>query len=475
MEENMTTGQCPSCEFETKANEVQCNSCGFQLNGDANPFKEGDVLESRYRIDTEVGRGGMGVVYRGIDLTLSRAVAIKAMLSIRTDAGVLARFMHEARALASVEHPRLVPVYAVGQVGGVYYMVMRFVEGQPLSSTLETKGRMAESHVRRLVGEVCEALEVLNENGLVHRDLKPANLMMGPDDSITVMDLGIVKAKGDSAEVVSTGAAGTPKYMPPEMFSNLPVDGRADLYALGVIAYQCLAGEVPFDGPTPMAILYKQAHTEAEPIRSVRSDVSKEFASIIHRLLRKDPQFRFADAKSLTLALNTHVEKKALGKSLLFLLAVVALVLIGVFVAPGGKTVGSKSTLPRDVSASVAQDTSRKPGEEQGGNRPENQTKKGLSRRFNEGVPSQVLKPDAGIKKLVINSVTIVSTPSGAMVFQGRKRLGPTPYTLQHSSDHEPIRLVLKKRGYKNSRLTARFDRTTTYKRRLSPKFEMLE
>jgi len=144
------------------------------------PFQPGAILESRYRIDDEVGRGGMGVVYRGTDLTLSRPVAIKALRASDADGSVLSRFMREARSLARVEHTALVPVYAVGREAGVYYMVMKFVEGQTLSALLKSAGKLEADRVRRIVIEVCDALDALHRNGLIHRDIKPGNMMVGP-------------------------------------------------------------------------------------------------------------------------------------------------------------------------------------------------------------------------------------------------------------------------------------------------------
>ena len=137
MEDNPSNVFCVACGHPNDESAERCVNCGYELLGARDPFESGVILEGRYRIDAEVGRGGMGVVYRGSDLTLSRPVAIKAMLSSQADAGVLARFMHEARALASVEHPRLVPVYAVGQESGVYYMVMKFVNGRFVQQNLQ--------------------------------------------------------------------------------------------------------------------------------------------------------------------------------------------------------------------------------------------------------------------------------------------------------------------------------------------------
>ena len=233
MEVNVIQGQCPACDASIEEAIDNCPSCGYSVVGTQDPMKPGDVLEARYRIDEEIGRGGMGVVYKGVDLTLKRAVAIKVVTASAADAGVLVRFMHEARSLASVEHPGLVPVYAVGQASGLYYMVMKLLSGQTVADLMHQHSAMDEGAVRTMLIQVCAALNALHSNALVHCDLKPANIMVGEDGRFTVMDLGIVKAVSDDAEGVMSATAGTPRYMPPEMFSNMEVDARADLYSLG--------------------------------------------------------------------------------------------------------------------------------------------------------------------------------------------------------------------------------------------------
>ena len=249
-------------------------------SGTDGPFANGVVLESRYRIDTEVGRGGMGIVYRGTDLTLKRPVAIKALRQTDADNNVLSRFLREARSLARVEHPGLVPVYAVGREEGTYYMVMKFVEGETLQSFIKRNVTVEARVVRRILRETCDALGALHRHGLIHRDLKPSNIILGTEGRVIVMDLGIVKAVGENTQTTST-ALGTPKYMAPETLTESQVDARADLYSIGVIGYEMVTGDPPFDGPTPMAILYKQAHEAPEPLRkrapNARRPTMREF------------------------------------------------------------------------------------------------------------------------------------------------------------------------------------------------------
>ena len=283
--------RCRNCGAALPSDAEECPECGFGTRTQADPLQVGVVLEGRYRIDAVVGRGGTGVVYRGIDLTLSREIAVKALLERSTDTLTLERFLHEARNLASVEHPGLVPIYAVGQEHGVHYMVMKFLDGSTLAELIKEQGALPERTVRQILSEACEALRALHSAGLVHRDLKPANLMLGRDGKVTVVDLGIVQRVTDGHDA-SGHTVGTPKYMAPEMLSDEEVTHLADIYSLGVVGYHCLAGKPPFDGPTPMAILYKQAHEEPPQLTSQASGISAQMSEVIHQALSKDQKKR---------------------------------------------------------------------------------------------------------------------------------------------------------------------------------------
>ncbi|MGC6416805.1 MAG: serine/threonine-protein kinase [Bradymonadia bacterium] len=457
---------CPSCETPSPPEITKCAVCGFERATDVSPFEVDTVLEGRYRIDQEAGRGGMGVVYRGTDLTLSRPVAIKAMLSGATDAGVLARFMHEARALASVEHPSLVPVYAVGQEQGVYYMIMRFIEGRPLSQVIEEEAPLPEDFVVRLVRSICDALGTLHAAGLVHRDVKPANMIVGDDETVTLMDLGIVKTAADSTEW-ATAATGTPKYMPPEIISEETIDGRADLYALGVVAYQCLTGQVPFDGPTPMSILYQQAHTPPTPIRSVNDAVSKGLAQVVHKLLEKSPGDRFDSATELRQALLEPQHKQVDTQptsARLFIGLIIITVGLFVFLRPQ-----NDNTKPE---VNVAETTVS--------NAPVRQ-----AQAKDRGAANDVkIKPDATVTiqkrqreetpKPAAKDYTITSRPRGAIVRKKGKRVGRTPFRLKRAFGSAPETYSISKANFKSRSITIRFDEQTEYRIKLKPAFKLL-
>ena len=451
MEVNVIQLQCPACDANIDETDTSCLACGFLLSGQAEPMKVGDVLEARYRIDAEIGRGGMGVVYRGVDLTLKRPVAIKVVTASAADAGVLVRFMHEARSLASVEHPGLVPVYAVGQASGLYYMVMKLLNGQTVADLMNSHSAMDESAVRTMMIQVSAALQALHENDLVHCDLKPANIMMGTDGRFTVMDLGIVKAVSEDAEGVMTATAGTPRYMPPEMFSNMEVDARADLYSLGVIAYFTLSGSTPFDGPTPMSILYQQAHVKAPLLSHVTPKVSRALADIVDRCLLKDPEARFASA----LELSTAVKDAPVGQQSSSMRSVAALLILMVLGATGAWLAlpGLLSTQSVPIADPPI---------------------KAVTAPVVTTPPKTEIPPKVETKPVPMVVLMLVSIPNGASVFSEGQRLGRTPLTLERPKGDATIQLTFKKRDYRSRKLTAKLAKDRTIKIELKPEFELI-
>ena len=324
--------QCRNCGADLPTDAEECPQCGFGTRTQADPLQVGVVLEGRYRIDAVVGRGGTGVVYRGIDLTLSREIAVKALLEKSTDKLTLERFLHEARNLASVEHPGLVPIYAVGQEHGVHYMVMKFLDGSTLAELIKEQGALPERTVRQILSEACEALRALHSAGLVHRDLKPANLMLGRDGKVTVVDLGIVQRVTDGHDA-GGHTVGTPKYMAPEMLSEEEVTHLADIYSLGVVGYHCLAGKPPFDGPTPMAILYKQAHEEPPALTAQASGITAHMSEVIHQALSKDQKQRQQSVQEFAsqLAQERASGRSSLGWGLALFLGAVAMLYFSFF------------------------------------------------------------------------------------------------------------------------------------------------
>ncbi len=445
---------------ETEAEAVQ----------EPQPFLPGTVLESRYRIDSEVGRGGMGVVYRGTDLTLKRPVAIKALRGNDADPTVLGRFMREARSLARVEHPGLVPVYAVGREDGVYYMVMKFVEGRSLSAVLKQEGRLPADRVRRLVSEVCDALGALHREGLIHRDIKPGNLMVGSDGRITVMDLGIVKAVGENTQTTST-ALGTPRYMPPEMLSHAEVDGRADLYSLGIIAWQALVGETPFDGPTPMAILYKQAHEAPEPLRKAAPDVPRNLAAAVERALAKSPDDRFADAAAFAEAVRADVVAPAEGRKATWVVAVLVALAALAYLAVRGDDPPPPPPDGRAVTVADAATTAKAAVPDAASKPQADATPKPEPDAAPKREPDAAPKPRPEVHYVQLR---ILSDPSGAQVKERGRVLGRTPLNLRRRAGKGALRLTLERQGYSPAKLRVPLDKSGIAKAKLEAIFELV-
>ncbi|MFN9421824.1 protein kinase domain-containing protein [Gemmatimonas sp.] len=272
------------------------------------------ALSAAYELDQEIGRGGMGIVYRARDRRLKRHVAIKLLppeLSFRRD--VRSRFLREAETAAQLSHPNIVPIYSVDEVGNLVFFVMACIDGDNLATLVQKRGPLPVDSVRRWLGEVADALSYAHSRGVVHRDIKPDNILLdGIDGRALVTDFGIARAATDSGEtsrLTATGMAiGTPAYMSPEQASgDRDLDARSDLYSLGIVAYQMLCGEPPFVGGTTPALLVKHLAEAPVPIQQRRADVPPDLAAIVMRLLEKNPDHRFQQATELSQALRTGV------------------------------------------------------------------------------------------------------------------------------------------------------------------------
>ena len=270
------------------------------------------VLEGAYALEGEIGRGGMGVVYVARDLALKRRVAIKVLppeLAYRAE--IRTRFLREAQTAARLSHPHIVPIHAVGDEGGLVYFVMGFVDGESLGQRIKRRGRLPVEEVRRIMKEMADALGMAHAMGVIHRDIKPDNVLLeGTRRRVMVTDFGIAKALSDISPGSLTGtgvAIGTPHYMSPEQAAGeRDIDARSDLYSLGVVAYESLTCELPFNAPTVPGILMKQITEAAPDVRDIRPDVPDDLATSVLRCLEKDPAARWPTAESLRRALETR-------------------------------------------------------------------------------------------------------------------------------------------------------------------------
>lgn len=266
----------------------------------------------QYQILREIGRGGMAVVYEAHQPSLGRSVAIKVLPSEFTfDQTFVKRFLQEARAAARLTHPYIVPIYDVGQQNGVYYIVMQKLEGASLHSLIERTGRLPLPRVAHILAQVAAALDFAHAGGLVHRDIKPANIFIGPGDHATVMDFGIAKALAGTQLTQSGVMMGTPAYMSPEQATGKPVGPASDVYSLGLVVYQMLAGRVPFQADSTPALLYKQVHETPPPLRVFAPETPPAVEAVVARSLAKDPAQRFRSAGEMARALQGTMTGRA--------------------------------------------------------------------------------------------------------------------------------------------------------------------
>jgi len=267
----------------------------------------GETLSDRYRLDEEIGRGGMGIVYRAWDVELERPVAVK-VLAAQLEAGEARdRLFREARAAAALSHPHVVAVHDVGEHEHMPYFVMELVDGPSL------RDRPPESleEIIDFASQICDALTHAHENGLVHRDLKPANVLLedrAGSPSVKLVDLGLAVRERGVRITRQGGISGTVSYMAPEQALGREVDGRTDLYALGVMLYEFTTGRLPFDGDNALAVLSQHLHAPVVPPRTYRADLPEHLEAAILRLLAKDRDDRFATAAEVAAVLTQSPE-----------------------------------------------------------------------------------------------------------------------------------------------------------------------
>ncbi|HEY6460534.1 MAG TPA: serine/threonine-protein kinase [Polyangiaceae bacterium] len=275
----------------------------------------GQVIDGKYRVASVIGEGGMGAVFGGEHLRLHRKVAIKVLhAAMARDAEVVRRFEREAQAAGKIGNDHILEVLDIGELpDGERFIVMEFLEGEPLNTRLERLQRMTPQQTYPVVRQLLEGLAAAHAAGIVHRDLKPANVFIqrekaGRPDYVKIIDFGISKFQnvgGDEAKTRTGMIIGTPLYMSPEQARGLSeADARADLYAVGVILYESVTGRVPFTGASPTDLLFQIALSTPPPIASIVGDVDPAFCSIVERAMARDPNARFQSGAEFIAALD---------------------------------------------------------------------------------------------------------------------------------------------------------------------------
>ena len=251
-----------------------------------------------FRIESEIGRGGMGVVYLAHQSFPERKVALKLLSpELASDPAFRERFVHESNAAASTEHPNIVPVYGAGEADGQLYLAMRYVEGTDLASLLSREGALSPERAAQICAEVAEALEAAHERGLIHRDVKPGNILLDTRDRAYLTDFGLIRRTQLHTGVTKTGQfMGTIDYCAPEQIKGGEIDGRADVYSLGCVLFECLTGAPPFRKDTEVATIYAHMEEDAPKASSRRSGISPVLSGVVTKAMAKRPQDRFATA-----------------------------------------------------------------------------------------------------------------------------------------------------------------------------------
>jgi beta-lactam-binding protein with PASTA domain len=269
----------------------------------------GEVFNQRYRLKEKIGSGGMAEVYLADDLSLSREVAVKVLhAQFAADPAFIQRFRYEAQAAANLNHPNIVNIYDWGNEGDLYYIVMEYVEGRDLKDILRSEGRLIPERAAEIAAEVCAALQFAHRSNLVHRDIKPHNIFITNIGQVKVMDFGIAR-EGNGGGITQTGMVmGTPQYISPEQAQGLAVDGRSDIYSLGVVLYEILTGQVPFDDPNPVTITYKQVREDPMPPSVIDPEIPATLEAIVMKAMSKNPANRFQNAQEMKADLLRFLE-----------------------------------------------------------------------------------------------------------------------------------------------------------------------
>ena len=321
---------CPNCGTNLSDDAAFCANCGTSLgpgdsaavavtaagpapveltpgNGGGDKLLEMVKAElgRDYRIERELGRGGMAVVYKGVEIALDRQVALKVVPPDNANAGQAAeRFRREAKLAASLDHPNIIPVYRVGQAGPLHYMAMKYVEGRAVDAVIEQQGALPIPIVVTILRSAAAGLAFAHERKIVHRDIKPANILVDKDGRVMVSDFGIARALEEVSMTASGMMVGTPYYMSPEQCGGQKVSPQSDQYSLGIMGFQMVTGEVPFTADSMVGVIQHHYMTPVPDILAVREGVPRELLDIIYCALNKDPNDRFPSTKDMAIALD---------------------------------------------------------------------------------------------------------------------------------------------------------------------------
>jgi serine/threonine protein kinase len=314
----MTGLVCDNCATPLPGGSKYCNEGGTPVPGQRPEllFTVGMPTDLRqalqmatageYEIHHELGRGGMGSVFLAREIGLDRLVAIKVLPpTLALDEGLIARFTREARMVAKLHHPNIIPVYRVHNSHNLAFYTMHFVSGRSLSEIMAAGGSLKLDQVEKVMLGGAAGLGYAHKRGVIHRDVKPANILVDAEGAVHLTDFGIAKALAGNTQLTETGAViGTPQYMAPEQCDSRAVDGRADQYSLAIVGYQLLAGQPPFEAESMKELIYHHLFTPPKPLSELRSETPASLRDAIHKALSKDPSDRFDTMEDFQTALE---------------------------------------------------------------------------------------------------------------------------------------------------------------------------
>ena len=303
---------CPACHTPLPEAAQFCFQCGTptptepgvparaEATGTVEVAKVRTALADRYRIERVLGEGGMATVYLAEDLKHRRKVAVKVMRPELAATLGASRFLREIEIATQLSHPHILPVYDSGDAGGVLYYVMPHVAGESLRERIQRDGQLPVDEALQLAREVADALGYAHRRGIIHRDIKPANVMLSEGHAL-VADFGIARATDGGQALTQTGlSVGTPQYMSPEQATGeRDIDARADVYAIGAVLYEMLAGQPPYSGSTPQAVLAKSLTQDMAPLATVRAGMPAAVVAVVAKATARNPSDRYASGAEL--------------------------------------------------------------------------------------------------------------------------------------------------------------------------------
>jgi len=322
---------CPYCGETLRQSELICRHCGYSYEDPQSETYSPDAriryaLSQKYEIIEVIGRGGMATVYKANQKSLNRIVALKVVHpNLVHDAEFLNRFHREAQLAASLNHPNIVMIYDVGMINGVHFISMEYLDGEDLQSVIRRSGKLSVDDTIHIVAPIAEALDYAHKQGLVHRDVKSANIIITKNRRPVLTDFGIAHASSGTKITIAGTVIGTPEYMSPEQAEGREVDGRSDIFSLGVVMFECLTGIVPFRGDNPLTTIHGIIYADTPSIKKFNARIPTWLADIITNVLSKAPEERLPNGLVLSVYLNERrtpatsfkkTPKQPAGKSL---------------------------------------------------------------------------------------------------------------------------------------------------------------